>query len=78
MKAKITHGAWSCFCGYLDRLKFRNIQCPCCRTACLVKEPTVKERFNEMANQLKVNYAEFPHQAARLVCHHFWVMSQVK
>jgi hypothetical protein len=77
MKHKITHGAWHCFCGYLDRLKFRQIICPCCKTECTIAQTTTAARYGEMAKNLAMDYHKVPKQAIRLTAHHFWVLSQV-
>ena len=68
---------WSCYCGKLNRLKFRQIVCKLCRTECLIKEPSLQKRHSEMAKWLNYDYAFIGQDnAIRLICHHFWLLEQ--
>ena len=80
MKTRLTRGAWSCFCGYLDRLKFRDVYCPCCRTRCSLAQPSDSARFAEMGAQLSLDYPlDLPRSLLlRLAAHHFWLVGQVR
>ena len=70
---------FSCHCGKLNRLKFRQVICPICRTECLVKEPSLSKRYEEMAKWLDFDYHLLPKRLAiRLITHHFWLLKQIK
>ena len=70
---------WSCHCGRLHRLKFRNIVCPVCRTECRIKQPPLSELYKEMAKWLDFDYHLLPKRLAiRLTTHHFWLLEQIK
>lgn len=70
---------WSCHCGKLNRLKFRQVVCKICRTECLIKQPSLAKRYAEMAKWLNYDYAFIGQEnAIRLTTHHFWLLKQIE
>jgi hypothetical protein len=61
---------WSCHCGRLGRIKFKDCTCLICRTDCRVKPPRDEYVYNQMASRLANDYHEIGlANAIRLTIH---------
>ena len=70
---------WSCYCGKLNRLKFRGVRCIICRTECVVKEPVATDRETEMSDWLACDYRNIGiKNAVRLTLHTRWLVNVVQ
>jgi hypothetical protein len=83
--ANLLKSNWTCYCGRLNRIKFRQIICPICFTECHLRCKNISDanRFQEMAAKLWSFYYGYgdgeigKKNLLHLLAHHFWLMKQL-
>ncbi len=68
----MTTSPWSCYCGHLARIKFRQVRCVICRTECSIRERSTAE----IAEWLMHDYREMSARSAILLTVHTMALIQ--
>lgn len=67
---------WSCYCGHLCRIKFRDITCPICWSNCQLNS---KNQPLQMHDHILCNYQNVSMGAQKMLKnHHYWLVDQVR
>lgn len=71
---------YKCYCGHLNRLKFRQIICPICYTEALIKQPSDIKRLDELTDNVCNRYYYYLTSKValvRLALHTVWLKNQI-